>query len=252
MTAIVKQSEDQAPIVHQNEGAALIGMIERAARDPNVDINKMERLFEMHQKMQERQAVTAFNAAMSAAQAEMPTVTRNKDNTQTKSKYADLYAIADEALPTIHKHGFGLSFSEAPATKDDCLGVSCRATHSAGHSETYHFNVPLDGAGLKGNANKTVTHAYGSTFTYGRRYATCGVFNIVVKDNDGNAPSSDCISEEQQEAMKVLLVGNDDEISLLAEFLRAHKIEHLSEFPARNFDAAMNVIRARRSKEASK
>lgn len=250
MNAIVHK--DTTDIAQPNEGAALIGMIERAARDPNVDIDKMERLFSMHQQMQDRQAIAAFNAAMAAAQSEMPAVLKNKQNDHTKSKYADLYAIADAALPVIHKHGFGLSFSECEATKDNCIGIACRASHSGGHSERYTFNIPVDKAGSQGKTNKTDVQAYGSTMTYGRRYATCGVFNIAIQDSDGNEPKTDCINEDQQEQMKVLLVGKDDEISLLAEFLRAHKIERLDEFPARNFEAAMEIIRKRREKDTSK
>lgn len=168
-----------------SEGAAIIQMIERAARDPSVDLDKMERLFAMHERVQNRRAEEQFNAAMAAAQAEIAPVARNKKNEHSGAKYADLFAIADKALPIAHQHGFGLSFSEFKSEQPNCLGVACKVSHAGGHSERYEFNVPLDRAGSQGKVNKTETQAYGSTFTYGRRYATCGVFNIAITDDDG-------------------------------------------------------------------
>ncbi len=174
-----------AGAVAVSEGAAIIQMIERAARDPSVDLDKMERLFAMHERVQSRRAQEQFNAAMASAQAEIAPVARNKKNEHSGAKYADLFAIADKALPIAHQHGFGLSFSEFKSEQPNCLGVACKVSHAGGHSERYEFNVPLDRAGSQGKVNKTETQAYGSTFTYGRRYATCGVFNIAITDDDG-------------------------------------------------------------------
>lgn len=179
-----------AGAVAVSEGAVIIQMIERAARDPSFDLDKMERLFAMHERVQDRRAQEQFNAAMAAAQAEIAPVSRNKKNEHSGAKYADLFAIADKALPIAHQHGFGLSFSEFKSEQPNCLGVACKVSHAGGHSERYEFNVPLDRAGSQGKVNKTETQAYGSTFTYGRRYATCGVFNIAITDDDGGSKSA--------------------------------------------------------------
>ena len=79
MTDVAVLNKETGKIVQQpqSESAALINMIERAASDPNVDIDKMERLFQMHERIQERRAVEAYNASMAAAQSEMQTVVRN-------------------------------------------------------------------------------------------------------------------------------------------------------------------------------
>jgi len=52
-------------------------MIERAARDPSIDIDKLDRLLLMRERENARVAEQTFNAAMAAAQAEMepPSVT---------------------------------------------------------------------------------------------------------------------------------------------------------------------------------
>lgn len=247
--AVAKVEEAQVPApAASGEGAALISMIERAARDPQVDIVKMERLFEMAERVKNREAETAFNAAMSAAQIELVPVARNKRNKQTNSNYADLAAIAEAAMPIIHKHGFGVITSEFESKKPDHLGVVCEVTHSAGHSKRYEFNIPWDGAGLKGNANKTPTHAYASTLAYGERYAKCKVFGIATKDDDGNAAGkavSEFVSEEQIAAIKKKIadVGANEEA-----FLKMGEVESISEIETARFDQVMAILELKRKK----
>lgn len=247
MSQIIKaEPHEVAPA--QSDSAALISLIQRAASDPNVDIEKMERLFAMHQAMQERAARAAYNAAMSQAQAEMPAVVRNKQNTHSGAKYADLYAIADAALPTINRHGFGLSFFECEATRDGCMGVAVRVSHSAGHDEVYKFNVPLDKAGSQGKVNKTDTQAYGSTYTYGRRYATVGVFNIPITDKDGNA-SHETITDEQAEDLAAKLDAAGVEIPAFCAFF---KIEKYADLPAAQYSRALKMIEQAKAKRTTK
>lgn len=238
------------------EAAALIAMIERAAADPSVDIDKMERLFAMHKEVVQRQAMAAFNAAMANAQAELVPVAKNARNNQTNSNYADLGAIADVAMPVVHSHGFGLSFGEFKSQEPGCMGVVCEVTHANGHGKTYHFNVPLDGAGLRGAANKTATHAYGSTFTYGRRYATLAVFNIAIKnDNDGNGKnqpqqayaSPATITPEQAEELSKLITDTGSDID---KFLAMGKVQSLSDIRATDFDGAKSMLLAKLRKRA--
>jgi hypothetical protein len=235
-----------APVAVPTQTAdPILSLIERAAKDPQVDIAKMERLFEMHQKMQARQAEMAFNAAMAAAQAELIPVARKLWNPQTRSMYADLAAITEEAMPVIHKHGFGTICSEFKSQEPNCVGIACKALHSGGHSERYEFNIPLDGAGIKGNANKTATHAYASTVTYGRRYAQCSVFNIVTKkDTDGNSPKvSEPISEEQAIELIDLIEANGRDRE---GFCKYFKIERVQDLPVSDLKRAEEALTAKR------
>jgi len=183
MSAVVTIAEQP-----QSEATALIQAIERAALNPAVDVDKMERLFALQERMMARNAEMAFTEAMRSAQAEMPKIYRNKENKQTNSYYADLEKVAEAAVPIYTKHGFALSYGQADCPIADHIRITCRISHNAGHSRNEHADVPLDLAGLKGNANKTPTHAFGSTVSYGRRYLVVMIFNITLtnEDNDGN------------------------------------------------------------------
>lgn len=250
MSALAKAKKTEVVQQPTTEADAFLSMIERAARDPAVDINKMERLFEMADRVRRRDAEVAFNSAMSAAQEALVPIVKNKPNGQTKSKYADISALAEQAMPTIYSHGFGLTFSEFQSEKLDHVGIACIVRHKAGFSERHEFHIPTDGAGLKGNANKTATHAYGSTTTYGRRYATCCVFNIATKDDDGNAASvkvNDLISDEQVAELQKLILETKTDVK---EFLSLGEIESLTEITKENFPSALAVLKRRKTEQA--
>jgi len=232
-----------APIAtSSSDGSALIAMIERAARDPNVDIDKMERLFAMHERVEARRAEQEYNDALAAAQAEIKPVARKLRNTQTNSNYADLAAISDAADPIIHKHGLAFVVSQYQSATPDCMGIRAKVSKGS-HSEIYDFDVPLDSAGIKGNTNKTATHAFGSTLTYGRRYAKCAVLDISTKnDTDGNQPSETITPAQAEELAKLITDTKSD----IVEFLAIGKIESLSDMPAREFSGAVHMLKKRR------
>src|SRR5262245_18632894 len=94
-----------------SETAAILHMIERAARDPAVDVDKLSRLMEMRDKATARQAEIEFDTAMTLAQTEMGRVRADSNNPQTKSKYASFAALDKALRPTYTAHGFALSFN---------------------------------------------------------------------------------------------------------------------------------------------
>lgn len=239
-TALVEREETAAPVVVP-EGDAVLMMIERAARDPNVDIDKMERLMGMREREQARRAQVAFNAAMSDAQAEMKPVARDADNEQTKSMYARYETISEAIQPIVTKYGFALSFNEGTTDKANCIRILCDVMHREGHTKQYYADVPFDNVGMKGNANKTNTHAYGSTKSYGRRYLKCDIFDVALKnvDDDGNKAGATTITEEQTAQLLELI----DAVGAHApKFCEIYKIEGVADLPAKLFTDAVQAL----------
>lgn len=191
MSALTKHVEPKGEVVTpQAQGEdAWLSMIERAARDPLVDVSKMERMFEMRERVMKADAIQAFNAAFVEVKRKVGPVVRNLKNDQTRSKYADLFAIADVLDPVMTEFGFAPTFGTAESPKPGFYRITGTLMHSAGHSKDYFADIPIDDAGLKGNANKTATHAFGSTLTYGRRYLKVAMFDLATTDNDGNRPA---------------------------------------------------------------
>ena len=175
------------------QAASLIHVIAEAARDPSVDIEKMERLWAMHESLKKRADEEAFNAAMNKAQSEMGRVAADAANPQTRSVYAT-YGRLDKAVRPIYtRHGFSISFNEGDGAPDGFARILAYVSHSAGHTRTYKLDMPADGKGAKGGDVMTKTHATGAAHSYGRRYLLKDIFNIAIgeEDTDGNGEGAD-------------------------------------------------------------
>lgn len=178
----------QLPANLQPELTPILGLIERASRDPNVDIDKMERLIAMQERVQAEQSRREFDNAMASAQESMKAIRANLENKQTHSEYAS-YAQLDKAVRPIYaQHGFALSFNTGDSPNPNEVRVLCTVSHRAGHRQDYKIDMPADGKGPQGAAVMTRTHATGAAASYGQRYLLKLIFNLAVGDvdDDGN------------------------------------------------------------------
>jgi ERF superfamily len=168
----------------------LLAVIERAAADPAVDVEKMERLMAMYERVQAKNAEAEFTRAMISCQSEIKRIAANRENPQTRSMYATYDTLDRIIRPIYTQAGFALSFDtgESPS---DMVKVLCHVMHREGHTRTYHTDIPADGKGAKGGDVMTKTHAMGSGMTYGRRYLLALIFNLAFgKDDDGNGATA--------------------------------------------------------------
>lgn len=191
MNEVVERAPAVMPAV--SEASALIETITRAASDPKVDINKLERLIALRREISAEESERAFNRAMTACQLAIKQIAPDADNPQTRSKYAT-YAKLDSVLRPIYTgHGFALSFDESDSPKPEHVRVVCYVSHVEGHTRTYHRDMPADGKGAKGGDVMTKTHAAGAAGSYGARYLLKGIFNVAIGeyDEDGNNGGGD-------------------------------------------------------------
>ncbi len=221
-------------------GASLMEVIARAASDPSVDIDKMERLIAMQERVQARDAEMAFNTAMNAAQGEMRPIAANASNPQTRSKYATYDKLDRVLRPIYTEHGFSHSFDEGESPKPDHVRVLCYLSHVGGHTRTYHRDMPADGKGAKGGDVMTKTHAAGAAGSYGARYLLKGIWNVAVgeEDDDGNAPNVrvTLIDDGQwAELVQMIEAAKAD----TAAFCTAYKIGSLRDLPVSDFRRAI-------------
>lgn len=244
MNKVAKIETHENTVAHLADASAIVTMIERAARDPAVDIDKMERLLQMQERMVARSAEQSFFAAMTAAQSEMRPVAADSNNPQTRSRYAS-YAALDRAVrPIYSRHGFSLSFDTEPGAPDGFVRVVCFVSCS-GHTRKYQVDMPADGKGAKGGDVMTKTHAVGAGMSYGQRYLLKMVFNIAVgEDLDGNEPASkEPITDEQ--AAKITALA-DETKSNITIFLKWIGAESISDIPAHKYAAAIAGLEAKK------
>ena len=227
----------------------MLAMIERVASSPDLPIERLERLLDMQERVAAQNARAEFARAKAAAQAAMAPVLRKAQNTQTRSTYARLDDIARTIGPVISEHGFAPTFSQGEAPSPDYVRICCELMHSGGHSEQYHMDVPVDGAGMKGMQNKTRTHAYGSTMTYGRRYLTLSIWDIATTDDDdGNAAGSGTITAEQFIELRDLMIASEANEDAFLSYLGVTSLDAL---PAAKFARARQALLQKKQHVAS-
>lgn len=240
MSTAVAQVIHDAPA--KTESMAMMEMISRAAADPSTDIEKMERMYRMKVEFDSREAAKAYANAMAEAQAEMPAIVKNKTNTQTNSRYANLEVVNEAITPIYTKHGFSLSYSTEEPKAEGWVRVRCLVSHRGGHSEVFCYDNPVDDKGLAGKQNKTDTHGRSSAVSYSRRYLAMMIFNLTIKDedNDGNGGGAVVtISEEQQAKIAEWIEqsGADKD-----KFLALYGVDKISELPVKRYNEALRGL----------
>lgn len=178
-------------------GDPFLMMIERAARDPAVDIDKMERLFRMKLDMEARVAKASYLSALAEMQPKLPVITKHgviskneKDERGNKTgrqeamtKYARWEDVVEGITPVLAEHGFSLSFRVAQPTPDR-VAVSGVLGHCGGHTEETTLSLPIDTSGAKNNVQ-----GWGSSVSYGKRYTSFALLNISARGEDDDGAS---------------------------------------------------------------
>jgi hypothetical protein len=209
------------------------------------DLGKLEKVLELQERWESNQARKMYAKAFAAAQSKIKSVIKGKKNSQTNSRYADLGDVIESAQPVYTEEGFAVIFYEGKADLEGHMRVCADVLHEAGHKESYHLDVPLDGVGIKGNANMTGIHAKASSTSYGRRYLMCMIWNIPTADNDGVTATA-FISIQELSAIRDMLIdmGEEKNEATLAKTLGVASLEQL---PASSFNRAMAVLEARKA-----
>lgn len=183
-TIIVPEQRRQVAAPPQAD-SSILAVISRAATDPTCDIDKLERLMAMHERMQARDAEAEFNAAMAAMQSDIPSIAERGAivvNGQKRSDYATFEDINDLIKPIMQTHGFAITFKveDVPAG----LSVTGILMHRAGHRESTTMLLPFDTSG-----SKNAVQAVGSSTSYGKRYMMSALLNLTTRgeDDDGHA-----------------------------------------------------------------
>lgn len=176
-----------------NDATALI----QRAIDSNVPVETLERLVDLHERMQKRNAETQFNEAMSAFKAACPIIDKptTADTGKFKYNYATFGYVCQRIQPHCECHGFSYSFDTELQEKS--VKVTCKIKHVAGHFETSSFTAPIDAS-----ARMNITQQAASAVSYGKRYALLGAFGIATGGDD-DAVSLDSRRIEAEEFAKL-------------------------------------------------
>jgi hypothetical protein len=243
----------QAPTA-TSEGAVILSMIDRLIARPDVAVEKLEQMFELHRKVQAEAARRAFYAALSELQSSLPTVAalgkitgedKDKKEKVTRSRYAKWEDVNEAIRPHLTQHGFALSFRISQPADASRVNVTAVLSHREGHAEETSLHLPNDPSGGKNNVQ-----AWGSSVSYGKRYTAFALLNIAARgeDDDGQRAGNGMITPAQIIELKALAKAADvAEVTVLERL----SVETFDDISARQFSAtkAGLITRVRQLKE---
>ncbi len=246
------QSKEVA--VADDQPPSILNIIANAARDPAVDVVKLEALLRMQRDVMADDAKAQFTRALHLAQSELGPVEKNgkikliRDGKDLGTiPFATFEDMSRALKPIMERHGFTISFDMAAKTGDGGGAViSGLLTHSAGHSRSASIPLALDAGPGRNNLQ-----AMGSTLSYGKRYLCEMFFNIVRKgvDDDGKTGGTRLITAEQIRQIESLLTETGADRT---RFLATMSVENVSDIEAGAYNVAINLLSAKRARQAAK
>lgn len=253
MSEVVKTDQVQVVPINQNQNQfdAVSAILHEVAVNPDIDVSKLAQVWEMQKDILNQKAKLEFKKAFTAAQSEIQPIYKSASNDQTKSKYATLEIVSNTIKPAILKHGLSTSFGTADAQREGFFRVTCKLSHIGGFDRDEFLDVPMDGAGIKGTANKTPMHALGSSVSYARRYLLMMIFDLATTDdNDGNRASNpQIVTPQQAVSLRAALDDIEQDIPL---FLNAYGAGSIDNFPSQKFNEAMRKLENKKAQLAAK
>src|SRR5215470_5282415 len=229
----------------------VLALIERVVLDPHADVEKLDRMMAMYERLKAKEAELAFNRAKGRILKKLAgiKIVKNRpvlsdiDNGKQRGaveafKYAPLEEIDKHLRPLLAEEQMDLSYSDEPWDGGGIL-VRGRLKHlPGGHYEDSLMPAPPDTTGGKSNVQ-----AVGSTNSYLRRYIACNIFNIVVvgDDDDGNGGTID----EAEVKTIMALIKKAKVGPKYLKYMKARSVEE-----AGSLEAAVATIAARDYRKA--
>ena len=263
MTALAKTDATDAEIVRPDDapdppalsgtGDPLMGLIADLARSGQMDT--LDRIMAMRDKLKAEQAEEAYARAFAAAKAEFGEITKNrrvffesKDKTKPNTDYRheSLSEVERAVVPALARYGITHSYDvKQDMEKGGLITVTCTLRHVDGHRERLSLTAGRDEGPGRNNLQ-----AVASTITYLKRYSLMAITGTSSEHDPseddgrtgGGVTEPDPISEEQFRELRDLMdrSGADE-----AKFLGFLRVGHLHDLPAARFEEARAALQSK-------
>lgn len=250
-----KRAPAQAVTVHQPQAVTAAApnpmtVVERAI-EKGITGQDLKELMDLQERWEANQARKAFDVAMANAQAEMPTIVKNRlvdfatSKGRTTYRHEDLAEVVETIKPVLHKHGLAHRFRTEQFMRGEkpMVKVTCIIT-GHGHREETSLEAGPDSNGSNMNDIQRIQ----SAVTYlerGTLKAALGLAASVDDDGRGTtAEVSGTITALQLQELEALIKEvNANE----ANVCKACHVDSLAEMTQTQFDKAKTKLEAMRA-----
>lgn len=211
----------------------------------------LKEIMDLQERWEANQARKAFDIAMANAQAEIPTIVKNRlvafeatkpGGKDTSYRHEDLAEIVQTIRPILHKHGLAHRFH----TKQDMqngglITVTCIIT-GHGHRE----ETPLSSGPDQNGSGMNNLQRIASAVTYLERYTLKAALGLAASHDDdaqGTTAETGTITALQLQELEALIKEVDAKASNVC---KACHVNSLAEMKQSQFDKAKAKLEAMR------
>ena len=204
---VTSDQQSSLPVMAQPHMRLIEIAVEKGA-----DIVQLEKLMDLQDRFEAKQARKAFFDALSGFQSKLPKIEKtgkvgyeNKDGSFTGYKHSTLADIGRATAPILAEFGLSYRFQQLPRTdpKDQSITLVCILTHKEGHEERTQMTGFADTSG-----KKNAIQAIASTRTYMQRYTLTDALGLTFVEEDDDGQGGALTSIEQPSSQPKLY---DDE-----------------------------------------
>lgn len=261
MTAVALQEIKEPGAIEKprdNRGAlattdgSIVNLLQLAL-EKGTPVEQLEKLVDLHERMEARHAAREFAAALAAFQAECPSIKKNKTGkvtTKAGGMYEFTYADLDETVQTVRPYASkqGLSFTWDHVVAGTTLESIFVLRHVAGHAERTSYVLPIDNPSGMSPQQKV-----GAAQTFADRRSLMSGLGLTSSDEDAEGEAAvdpAPISEDQALVLSEMLAELGASTQRFLKFMEAKSIE---EIRAADYDraiAALDEMRVAKEKRA--
>ncbi len=216
------------------------------ANHKDLDIEKLNGLFEMQIKYDNEIARKAFHTAKARFAALAPTILNDGDVNfkDTKYTFATLAGTLDQIRDGLQQCGLHVGWKTDDTLEGSNLRVTCFLTHELGYQE--ETSLSADKQAGKGSTGMNSLQAVKSTVSYLERITLYALLGLASREDDddgrGAGPKAEVISTQQLKSLttKIAKVGAET-----AKLLELFEVETLADLKVDQFKPVHALLAAK-------
>ena len=172
----------------------------RMAIESDADLEKLEKLMQLQERWEKKEAIKAFKRAMACFQSKKPVLVKDsnvnfqkKDGSRTNYNYLSLAGI-QKAIDGVLSE-CGISYRWEQEDSQNNIKITCVVSHFDGHEERTWLSAPADTSG-----GKNTIQSIASTVTYLKRYTLEGALGLSSHEDDDGQGHRDPAKPKQLRA----------------------------------------------------
>lgn len=204
----------------------------------SVDTDKLEKLMQLQERWEDKQADKALAAALAQFQSTAPSTFKGRKS--DRGQFASLDDIMLAIRASLATNGLSISF-DTQTPEAGKLTAVCHVLHKDGGTFSRSVTVPVDSA-MRAND----TQKMGSAISYAKRYALTAALNLIVSDHDDDANSAgeSWITPDQSADIHELIAAINDP-TVKKNMLKWLQVATVEEIPASKFQTVMKNLNAK-------